>query len=109
MGIPEVSAVAVVAPDLAWRPLPPAVYTAWMSQPCCSSCMNGTFTSYAAVLMMPAGQAAQQRTTADGRAKWVFGTADEWHRSEITAGPYHACRLTTRGLPRSPHARRPRW
>ena len=22
--------------------------------------------------------------------KWVFGTADEWHRSEITAGPYHA-------------------
>src|SRR5690349_7989722 len=34
----------------------------WMSQPCRSSCMNGTFTSYAAVLMMPAGQAAQQRT-----------------------------------------------
>ena len=57
-----VIAVAVVAPDLAWRPLPLAVYTAWMSQPCCSSCMNGTFTSYAAVLMMPAGQVVQQRT-----------------------------------------------
>jgi hypothetical protein len=26
--------------------------------------MNGTFTSYAAVLMMPAGQMAQQRTSA---------------------------------------------
>jgi hypothetical protein len=36
-----------------------AVYTAWMSQPCRSSCMNGTFTSYAAVLMMPVGQVAQ--------------------------------------------------
>ena len=43
-------------PDLAWRPLRRVVYTAWMSQPCRSSCMNGTFTSYAAVLMMPMGR-----------------------------------------------------
>ena len=55
-----VIAVAVVAPDLAWRPLRRVVYTAWMSQPCCSSCMNGTFTSYAAVRMMPAGQVARR-------------------------------------------------
>ena len=27
-------------------------------------CMNGTFTSYAAVLMMPAGQAAQEQQRA---------------------------------------------
>jgi hypothetical protein len=60
-GIP----VAVVARDPAWRPLPLAVHTMWMSQPCRSSCMKGTFTSYAVVRMMPAGQATQQqrRTT----------------------------------------------
>ena len=60
-GIP----VAVVAPDPARGPLPLAVHTMWMSQPCRSSCMNGTFTSYAVVRMMPAGQATQQqrRTT----------------------------------------------
>jgi hypothetical protein len=49
-----------------WRSRPaaaaPAVYTAWMSQPCRPSCMNGTFTSYVAVRMMPAGQVAQQWT-----------------------------------------------
>ena len=39
----------------------PAIHTAWMPQPCRSSCMNGTFTSYAAVLMMPAGQVAHQQ------------------------------------------------
>jgi hypothetical protein len=60
LGVCGVITVAVVALDPAWRPLPAAVYTAWMSQPCCSSCMNGTFTSYAAVRMMPAGQVAQQ-------------------------------------------------
>src|SRR5690242_10446689 len=52
-----------MAPDPPGRPLPPAVHTAWMSQPCRPSCMNGTSTSYAAVLMMPAGQVVQQRTT----------------------------------------------
>jgi WhiB family transcriptional regulator, redox-sensing transcriptional regulator len=49
-----------------WRSRPaaaaPAVYTAWMSQPCRPSSMNGTFTSYSAVRMMPAGQVAQQWT-----------------------------------------------
>src|SRR6266576_3477361 len=33
-GVCGVIAVAVVAPDPARRPLLPAVYTAWMSQPC---------------------------------------------------------------------------
>ena len=60
-GICGVIAVAVVAPDLVWWPLRRVVYAAWMSQPCRSSCMNGTFTSYAAVLMTPVGQVARRR------------------------------------------------
>ena len=59
MGICGVMAVAVVAPDLAWRLLPPAVHTAWMSQPCRWNCMNAASTSYAAVRMMPVGQLVQ--------------------------------------------------
>jgi hypothetical protein len=34
--------------------------------------MNGTFTSYAAGLMMPAGQAKQKRTTRRGRDVMTF-------------------------------------
>jgi hypothetical protein len=74
LGIRGVIAVAVVARDPARGPLPSAVYTAWMSQPCRSSCMNGTFTSYAPVLMMPAGQVAQQRTIRrTGSGRWHAG------------------------------------
>ena len=75
-GPARVIAVDVVARDAARRPLPAAVYTAWMSQPRRSSCMNGTFTSYAVVRMMPEGQAAQEQRRTIRRIRPVASASE---------------------------------
>jgi hypothetical protein len=48
--------------------------------------MNGTFTSYAAVLMMPAGQVAQQQRTIRGAIRWIAG----WCQTRLEASGWRA-------------------